>query len=147
MGLGSADGALAASEDYRAMRSAVKEEMSNRFKPEFLNRLDEVVVFSSLARPEVEQVASLMIDEAVQRCSGEPELTLTFTPALKDAVVTQGYSATYGARPLRRAVRQQAQDGPCSRQAVGSRAPGPPRAPRLQRPTRWLRAARWPREE
>ena len=75
--------------DYRAMRSAVKEELGNRFKPEFLNRLDEVVVFSSLARPEVEQVASLMIDEVVQRCAGEPALTLTFTPALKDAVVTQ----------------------------------------------------------
>ena len=44
----------------------------------------------------------------VQRCSGDPELTLTFTPALKDAVVTQGCSATCGARPLRRAVRQQA---------------------------------------
>ena len=135
-GLGSADGELAASEDYRAMRSAVKEELGNRFKPEFLNRLDEVVVFSSLARPEVEQVAvahdrhpnpdpdphlnpypnpdpnqvaALMIDEVVQRCAGEPELTLTFTPALKDAVVTQGYSATYGARPLRRAVCQHGQ--------------------------------------
>ena len=50
-----------------------------------------------------------MIDEVVQRCAGEPELTLTFTPALKDAVVTQGYSATYGARPLRRAVCQHGQ--------------------------------------
>ena len=50
-----------------------------------------------------------MIDEVVQRCAGEPELTLTFTPALKDAVVTQGYSATYGARPLRRAVRPHGQ--------------------------------------
>eukprot|EP00964_Phaeocystis_antarctica_P003649 scaffold1963_cov29-Phaeocystis_antarctica.AAC.2 len=59
-----------------------------------------------------------MIDEVVQRCAGEPELTLTFTPALKDAVVTQGYSATYGARPLRRAVRQHAQNGPCSQQAM-----------------------------
>ena len=113
-GLGSADGELAASEDYRAMRSAVKEELGNRFKPEFLNRLDEVVVFSSLARPEVEQVAALMIDEVVQRCAGEPELTLSFTPALEDAVVTQGYSATYGARPLRRAVRPQGQNGPGS---------------------------------
>ena len=73
-GLGSADGELAASEDYRAMRSAVKEELGNRFKPEFLNRLDEVVVFSSLARPEVEQVASLMIDT--------PTLTLTLTSTL-----------------------------------------------------------------
>ena len=133
-GLGSADGELAASEDYRAMRSAVKEELGNRFKPEFLNRLDEVVVFSSLARPEVEQVAALMIDEVVQRCAGEPELTLSFTPALKDAVVTQGYSATYGARPLRRAVRQQGQNGPCLQQAVVP-------------PTRSLRAALCAREE
>ena len=136
-GLGSADGELAASEDYRAMRSAVKEELGNRFKPEFLNRLDEVVVFSSLARPEVEQVAALMIDEVVQRCAGEPELTLSFTPALEDAVVTQGYSATYGARPLRRAVRQQGQNGPGSQphQAVGCH-PTAPEAQPLQRPNR-----------
>ena len=141
-GLGSADGELAASEDYRAMRSAVKEELGNRFKPEFLNRLDEVVVFSSLARPEVEQVAALMIDEVVQRCAGEPELTLSFTPALKDAVVTQGYSATYGARPLRRAVRPQGQNGPGSQpnQAVGCH-------PWLQRPPVCPGAALCAREE
>ena len=71
------------------MRAAVKGELGNRFRPEFLNRLDEVVVFSSLARAEVEQVAALMIDEVVQRCAADVELTLTFTPALKDAVVTQ----------------------------------------------------------
>ena len=79
-GLGSADGELAASEDYRAMRSAVKEELGNRFKPEFLNRLDEVVVFSSLARPEVEQVASLMIDTPTLTLTLTSTLTLTLTP-------------------------------------------------------------------
>ena len=52
------------------MRAAVKGELGNRFRPEFLNRLDEVVVFSSLARAEVEQVAALMIDEVVAALRG-----------------------------------------------------------------------------
>ena len=60
------------------MRAAVKGELGNRFRPEFLNRLDEVVVFSSLARAEVEQVAALMIDEVVA-ATLTLTLTLTFT--------------------------------------------------------------------
>ncbi len=69
------------------------------------------MVFSSLAKPEVEQVAALMFDEVVERCVEQGEgLRLQCSPQLKAAVVEQGYSPTYGARPLRRAVQRLVED-------------------------------------
>ena len=102
-------GAAADSEAYRAMRSAVKKELGGRFRPEFLNRLDEVIVFSSLDRGEVSQVAQLMLDEVATR-SADNGLPLRFSDKLKATLVEQGFSSTYGARPLRRAVQRVIED-------------------------------------
>ena len=102
-------GAAADSEAYRAMRSAVKKELGGRFRPEFLNRLDEVIVFSSLDRGEVSQVAQLMLDEVATR-SADNGLPLRFSDTLKATLVEQGFSSTYGARPLRRAVQRVIED-------------------------------------
>lgn len=95
--------------EYGRMRAAVKGELGNAFRPEFLNRLDEVIVFEALKPLEVGQVADLMLEELVQRCS-ENDIELKTTKKLTAALVEEGYSPSYGARPLRRAVQRMCED-------------------------------------
>jgi len=95
---------------YEAMRSAVRREMSSRFRPELLNRLDEVVVFEALSRAEVSEVAQLYLAQLQRRCADEMQISLDMSPALSDAIVERGYSPAYGARPLRRAVQALCED-------------------------------------
>lgn len=95
---------------YEEMRAAVKSEMSSRFRPELLNRLDEIVVFQTLSQAEVGVVAKLLFAQLQQRCESEMDIAVKLTPALVDAVVQRGYSALYGARPLRRAVQAMCED-------------------------------------
>jgi len=94
---------------YGQMRSAVKSELGKAFRPEFLNRLDEIIVFAALQRQEVLQVADLMLAELQARCA-ESDVKLELSPALKQAVCTAGFSPTFGARPLRRAVQRLCED-------------------------------------
>lgn len=94
---------------YGEMRQAVTAELGRSFRPEFLNRLDEIIVFSSLSRPEVLEVAQLMLASLQRRCE-ELELQLELTPRLRDAVCSEGFSTTFGARPLRRAVQRLCED-------------------------------------
>uniref|UniRef100_A0A7S2ILD5 Clp R domain-containing protein n=1 Tax=Haptolina brevifila TaxID=156173 RepID=A0A7S2ILD5_9EUKA len=94
---------------YRRMRSAVKAELGNAFRPEFLNRLDEVIVFESLRPSEVTTIAGLMLNDLAARCE-ENEVSLSWTPELAQAVVRSGFSASFGARPLRRAVQRLCED-------------------------------------
>mmetsp|Transcript_48011 Transcript_48011/g.86840 ORF Transcript_48011/g.86840 Transcript_48011/m.86840 type:complete len:921 (+) Transcript_48011:93-2855(+) len=96
-------------EQYKGMRTAVKGELNNRFRPEFLNRLDEVIVFESLNPTEISFVAELMLKELIQRCN-ENDIQLSTTQKLTDALVEEGYSPKYGARPLRRAVQRLCED-------------------------------------
>jgi ATP-dependent Clp protease ATP-binding subunit ClpC len=98
-----------AEQKYDRVRTAVKAELGSKFRPEFLNRLDEVIVFEALDTDQVSSVADIMLKELVARCA-DNEVTLTCTKALTAAVVGQGYSATYGARPLRRAVQRLCED-------------------------------------
>lgn len=95
---------------YEEMRAAVKSEMSSRFRPELLNRLDEIVVFQALDQAEVGVVAELLLAQLKQRCEAEMDIAVKLTPALVEAVVQRGYSALYGARPLRRAVQAMCED-------------------------------------
>merc|ERR1712087_408103 len=97
------------SPDYQAMRAAVKQELGQRFRPEFLNRLDEIIVFSSLDQHQVDQVAGIMLQQLVRRCA-ENDMQVAFTSQVKKAIVTSGFSPTYGARPLRRAVQRLCED-------------------------------------
>jgi len=96
-------------QEYSAMRAAVKQELGNKFRPEFLNRLDEVVVFEGLKVPQAGSIADLMLTELVGRCK-ENEIELSTTDKLTSALVDSGYSTTYGARPLRRAVQRLCED-------------------------------------
>ncbi len=92
-----------AESQYNYVRSLVNEELKQHFRPEFLNRLDEIIVFRQLTRDEVKQIANLMLREVAARLT-EQGITLEVTERFKDRVVEEGYNPSYGARPLRRAI-------------------------------------------
>jgi len=88
---------------YNRIRSLVNEELKEYFRPEFLNRLDEIIVFRQLTKPEVKQIAEIMLRDISTRLS-ERLITLEVTERFKDHLVEAGYDPNYGARPLRRAI-------------------------------------------
>ncbi|MBM5816297.1 MAG: ATP-dependent Clp protease ATP-binding subunit [Cyanobacteria bacterium K_Offshore_surface_m2_239] len=94
---------------YNRIRSLVNEELKQYFRPEFLNRLDEIIVFRQLTRDEVKQIAEIMLKEVFGRML-EKGIQLTVTEAFKERLVEEGYNPSYGARPLRRAVMRLLED-------------------------------------
>lgn len=94
---------------HMSMRKAAKSELGKSFRPEFLNRLDEVIVFEALSQENIGDVADLMLKEFIQHCK-ERDLELSTTRALSKALAEIGYSATFGARPLRRALQRLCED-------------------------------------
>ena len=94
---------------YTRIRSLVNEELKNYFRPEFLNRLDEVIVFRQLTRAEVKQIAAIMLKEVFERIR-EKDITLSVTESFQNRLVEEGYNPSYGARPLRRAVMRLLED-------------------------------------
>jgi ATP-dependent Clp protease ATP-binding subunit ClpC len=95
--------------DYQKMRSRVLDEVRKIFNPEFLNRLDEIIVFHPLGRPEIEKIVHLFLEQ-VQRRLGEQQIKLQFTPPALDLLVEKGYDPALGARPMRRAVQRYVED-------------------------------------
>ncbi len=102
-------GESAEDSQYTRIRSLVNEELKQYFRPEFLNRLDEIIVFRQLNREEVKQIAEIMLKEVFGRM-GEKGITLTVSDAFKERLVEEGYNPAYGARPLRRAVMRLLED-------------------------------------
>jgi ATP-dependent Clp protease ATP-binding subunit ClpC len=94
---------------YQRIRNLVNEELKNYFRPEFLNRLDEIIVFSQLNKEEVKQIADIMLREVGKRLT-EKGIKLEVTAAFKELVVREGYDPSYGARPLRRAIMRLLED-------------------------------------
>ncbi|WOB43835.1 ATP-dependent Clp protease ATP-binding subunit [Thermoleptolyngbya oregonensis NK1-22] len=94
---------------YTRMRDRINDELKQSFRPELLNRLDEIIVFRPLTRDEVTQVADLMIREVNQRLS-EQGMALIVTDAVKERLLAEGYDPAYGARPMRRAVTRLLED-------------------------------------
>ncbi len=94
---------------YNRIRSLVNEELKQYFRPEFLNRLDEIIVFRQLNRDEVKQIADIMLKEVFTRMK-EKGIHLSVTEAFKERLVEEGYNPSYGARPLRRAVMRLLED-------------------------------------
>ncbi len=95
--------------NYNRIRSLVNEELKQYFRPEFLNRLDEIIVFRQLTREEVKEIAEIMLKEVFGRM-GEKGIHLSVTEAFKERLVEEGYNPSYGARPLRRAVMRLLED-------------------------------------
>ena len=102
-------GESAEESQYTRIRSLVNEELKQYFRPEFLNRLDEIIVFRQLSRDEVKEIAEIMLKEVFGRM-GEKGITLTVSDAFKERLVEEGYNPAYGARPLRRAVMRLLED-------------------------------------
>ncbi len=88
---------------YNRIRTLVNEELKAYFRPEFLNRIDDMIVFTQLKKDEIKQIAEIMLREVFGRL-GEKGITLKVTESFKDRVVQEGYNPSYGARPLRRAI-------------------------------------------
>ena len=98
-----------AANDYDQMRSRVNEELKKNFKPEFLNRVDEVIVFPQLTREELMQIVDLFVGRLQQRLD-ERDLKLVLTTAAKERLIELGYEPSLGARPLRRTVQREIED-------------------------------------
>jgi len=94
---------------YNRIRSLVNEELKQYFRPEFLNRLDEIIVFRQLSRDEVKEISEIMLKEVFARML-EKGISLSVTEAFKERLVDEGYNPSYGARPLRRAVMRLLED-------------------------------------
>ncbi len=94
---------------YTRIRSLVNEELKQYFRPEFLNRLDEIIVFRQLSRDEVKLIAEIMLREVFARMQ-EKGITLSVSESFKERLVEEGYNPSYGARPLRRAVMRLLED-------------------------------------
>ena len=95
--------------NYNRIRSLVNEELKQYFRPEFLNRLDEIIVFRQLNREEVKDIAEIMLREVFSRMQ-DKGIQLSVTDAFKERLVEEGYNPSYGARPLRRAVMRLLED-------------------------------------
>jgi ATP-dependent Clp protease ATP-binding subunit ClpC len=102
-------GEAAEETQYNRIRSLVNEELKQYFRPEFLNRLDEIIVFRQLTRDEVKEIAEIMLKEVFARME-EKGILLSVTDGFKERLVEEGYNPSYGARPLRRAVMRLLED-------------------------------------
>jgi ATP-dependent Clp protease ATP-binding subunit ClpC len=94
---------------YNRIKSLVNEELKQYFRPEFLNRLDEIIVFRQLTKDEVAQIAEIMLKEVFERISMKG-IQLEVTDRFKTRLIDEGYNPSYGARPLRRAVMRLLED-------------------------------------
>ena len=94
---------------YNRIRNLVNEELKQYFRPEFLNRLDEIIVFRQLTKDEVKEIAEIMLREVFSRL-GDREITLTVSDKFKDRLIEDGFDPSYGARPLRRAIMRLLED-------------------------------------
>lgn len=94
---------------YEKLKDTVSEEMKKAFRPEFLNRIDETIVFAHLSKEEIRQIVDLMLKDLFKRLA-ERELSVEVTDEVKDHLAKDGYSEAYGARPLRRLIQRKIED-------------------------------------
>ncbi|MEE1228976.1 MAG: ATP-dependent Clp protease ATP-binding subunit [Lachnospiraceae bacterium] len=99
-----------AEQDHKKMESQVMEEVRRMFKPEFLNRIDGILVFHTLGKPEQKQIVKLLIKELTDRVAGTPGFTLRADDSVLDYILEKGYKPQYGARPLRRTIQNEIED-------------------------------------
>lgn len=102
-------GAKDASQDYTAMSAKIREVLKQSFRPEFLNRIDETIIFHSLTRPQLHKIVKLMARQILKRVADQG-MTVKITPAAIDAVAEDGFDPEYGARPIRRAFQTKVED-------------------------------------
>ena len=99
-----------AAADYKKMKSNVMDEVKNMFRPEFLNRIDEIIVFHSLNEEDLKKITGLLCRDLVSRSKKQMNVTLRIRDSVKKYIVEKGSDTKYGARPLRRAVQNYLED-------------------------------------
>ena len=96
--------------DYSAMKNNVMDEVKQMFKPEFLNRIDETIVFHQLTRENLKEILDILLKEINNRLSEQMQMNLKLTEKAKEFLIDKGYDKKYGARPLKRALQNEIED-------------------------------------
>lgn len=96
--------------DYKKMKQNVMDEVKQIFRPEFLNRIDEIIVFHSLGKEEMKKIVSLLCNQFTKRLESQMNIHLKLRESAKALIVEKGTDAKYGARPLRRALQTELED-------------------------------------
>ncbi len=99
-----------AEQDHKRMKEGVMEEVKHLFKPEFINRIDEIIVFHALTRENISDIASHMLESFRLRAKEQMDLTVRYGKSVVEFVAEKGFDKDYGARPLRRAIQNQIED-------------------------------------
>lgn len=100
-----------AKHNYDLMKNGVMEEVRRIFKPEFLNRIDETIVFHALTKEDMKKIVTLLSKTLINRCQSQMGITLNITSGVKNYIVEKAYDPKYGARPLRRMIQSKIEDG------------------------------------
>lgn len=103
------NGELSTTEDYDKIKKEVLNEVKIAFKPEFLNRIDEIIVFHKLSENNLEQITNIMLDKVVKRMNNQG-ITIDITEEAKKLIINKGTDYKYGARPLRRTIQNLVED-------------------------------------
>ncbi len=110
--------------DHRDMKNNVMEEVKRMFKPEFLNRIDDIIVFRALSKDDVKEISSLLLKELRDRVKKQMNITINYGDNLKNFIFEKGYDKKYGARPLKRAIQNEIEDKLAEEILSGSVTPG-----------------------
>lgn len=105
-----ATGEVEEAKSYEDIKKGVMEEVKKLFRPEFLNRIDDIIVFHSLDKDNVKEIAKIMLKEVVDRVKTNLNITLNVTDKAIEKIADEGYDPVYGARPLRRAIQSKIED-------------------------------------
>ena len=97
-------------QDHERMKGSVMEEVKRIFKPEFLNRIDETIVFRALNKEDMKQIITIMAAKLQKRCKEQLQIDLSIRDAAKKLIVEKAYDRKYGARPLRRKLQEEVED-------------------------------------
>jgi len=97
-------------EDYSRMKDGVMDEVKKIFKPEFINRIDEIIVFHSLTKEDIKSIVTIMISIIAKRCKSQMNMELEISQAVVDHLAEVGFDPKYGARPLRRSIQTNIED-------------------------------------
>ena len=97
-------------ENYQRMKGNVMEEVKRLFKPEFLNRIDEIIVFHALGKDEIKKIVTLLINSFTKRCATQMDIHVKVQDSVKKYIAEKGYNPKFGARPLKRAIQNEIED-------------------------------------
>ena len=110
--------------NYQGMRARVMDEVNRSFKPEFLNRLDEIIVFRPLTKDNIVHITDIMLSEIKERLKEEKDIRLSVTEAAKEFLIDKGFDEKFGARPLRRTIQKYIEDSLADEILEGKIKPG-----------------------